>query len=82
MGFGERVTPNASRSRCDRQRPQLRDELQDVGEEVSRYGDLGQLERDIAPVTDDLRSELDSASFTLVSDQSLIGSGVARVRTK
>ena len=49
----------------------------DVGEEVSRYGDLGQRERDIAPVTDDLRSELDSASFTLVSDQSLIGSALA-----
>jgi hypothetical protein len=77
VGFAERVTPNASRSRCDRRRPQLRDKSQDVGEEVSRYGDLGQRERDIAPVTDDLRAELDTASFTLVSDQSLIGSALA-----
>jgi hypothetical protein len=33
-------------------------------------------------VADDLRADLDQLSFRLVSDQSLIGSGVASVRKK
>jgi hypothetical protein len=32
---------------------------QDVGEQISRNGDLGHLERDIAPMADDLRANLD-----------------------
>ena len=37
---------NASRCRCDRQRPQFRNEPQDVVEENFRNGDLGHLEGD------------------------------------
>jgi len=33
--------------------------VQDVGEKVSGNGDLGYLERDVAPVADDLRADLD-----------------------
>ena len=38
---------------------QFRDHPQDVGEQISRNGDLGHLERDIAPMADDLRADLD-----------------------
>jgi hypothetical protein len=55
---------------------------QDVGEQVSRNGDLSHLERDIAPVAHDLRANLDEFLLEVVSDQSLIGSGVASVRRK
>jgi hypothetical protein len=56
--------------------------LQDVSEEISRNGDLGHLECDIAAVAHDLRADLDELLFQGVSDQSLIGSGVASVRRK
>jgi hypothetical protein len=42
-------------------------------------GDLGHLERDVAAVADDLRTDLDRLPFRLGRDQSLIGSGVAAV---
>lgn len=35
------------------------DAAQDVGEQVAGNGDLGHLERDVAPVADDLRVDLD-----------------------
>jgi hypothetical protein len=44
-------------------------------------GDLGHLKGDIAAVADDLRADLDQL-LKLVSDQSLIASGVASVRKK
>lgn len=34
-------------------------ELQDVGEQAPRHGNLGHLEGDIAPVADDLGADLD-----------------------
>lgn len=49
---------------------------------VSRDSDLRLLEGDITPGVDDLGVDLDQFSLVLVSDQSLIGSGVARVRRK
>jgi hypothetical protein len=45
-------------------------------------GDLGHLEDNIAAVAHYLRADLDHFSVKLVSDQSLIGSGVASVRRK
>jgi hypothetical protein len=63
--------------------PQFGDQPQNVGEEVSWNRDLCHLERDIAFVADDLRADLDQLfSFRPVSDQSLVGSGVASVRRK
>jgi hypothetical protein len=50
---------NGSRCRCDRQRPQFRNEPQDVVEENFRNGDLGHLESDITPVAHDFRADLD-----------------------
>src|ERR1700720_306128 len=44
--------------------------------------DLGHLECDIAAVAHDLGADLDELLFQVVSDQSLIGSGVANVRRK
>ena len=41
------------------QRPQPGDQRQDVGEHLPRDRDLGHLERDVAPVADDLRADLD-----------------------
>ena len=74
----ERLTRSKSRVAV-----QFRDQSRDVGgEEVFRNGDLGHLERDIAPMADDLRADLDQLLLRLVSDQSLIGSGVANVRRK
>ena len=35
------------------------DAAQDVGEQVAGNDDLGHLERDVAPVADDLRADLD-----------------------
>jgi hypothetical protein len=40
-------------------RPEPVDAAQDVGEQVTGDGDLGHLERDVAPVADDLRADLD-----------------------
>ena len=42
-----------------RRRPQFRDQPQDVGEQISRDGDLGHLERDVTTVAHDLRANLD-----------------------
>jgi hypothetical protein len=53
------VRPNALRCRYDGWRPQLRDQPQDVGEQVSRNCDLRHLEGDVAAVADDLRANLD-----------------------
>ena len=56
----ERVTTEAHYAvDVTRRRPQFRDQPQDVGEQVSRNGDLGHLEGDIAAVADDLRADLD-----------------------
>ena len=63
-------------------RPQFRDEPQNLLEHLPWDGDLGHLEDDVAVVAHDLRADLDQLSFKLVSDQSLIGSGVASVRKK
>ena len=41
------------------QRPQPGDQRQDVGEHLPRDRDLGHLERDVAPVADDLGADLD-----------------------
>src|ERR1700751_15539 len=40
-------------------RPQLRDEPQDVGEEIFRDSTLGHLEGDVAAMAHDLRADLD-----------------------
>ena len=39
--------------------PQFRDEPQDVGEQISRNGNLSHLKRDTATVAHDLRADLD-----------------------
>jgi hypothetical protein len=49
----EGLTPSTRR----RRRSQLCDHAQDFGEEISRDGDLGHLEGDIAAVTDHLRTD-------------------------
>jgi hypothetical protein len=49
---------------------------------AAAVGDLGHLEDDVAAVAHDLRVDLDQLFLQLVSDQSLIGSGVASVRKK
>ena len=43
----------------DRRRSEPIDSAEDVGEQVTRDSDLGHLEDDVAPVADDLRSDLD-----------------------
>ena len=55
---------------------------QDVGEERLRNGDLGHLKADMAALLTTFAPILMSFSFRLVSDQSLIGSGVVSVRKK
>ena len=49
---------------------------------MSRNSDFSHLEGDLAAVVDDLGTDLDELLLRLLSDQSLIGSGVARVRRK
>ncbi len=51
--------PNTSRRRRIRWRPQLRDQPQYLGEQISRDSDLGHLEGDVAAVAHDLRADLD-----------------------
>src|SRR5580704_12868386 len=70
---------SASRRYGCRWWPQFRDQPQDVGKHISRDGDLGHLECDVAAMADDLRADFDELLLQVVSDQSLIGSGVARV---
>ena len=41
------------------------DPPQDFPKQVARHGNLGQLERDVPPVTDSLRSDLDQPSLSL-----------------
>jgi hypothetical protein len=48
-----------SRGRRIGRRPQLRDEPQDVGEEIFRDSDLGHLKGDIAAMAYDLRTDFD-----------------------
>jgi hypothetical protein len=55
--------------------------LPDAGEQAQRNGGLGHLEGGIAAAADDHWPILISFSFRLVSDDSLIGSGVASVQT-
>ena len=75
------MTAEPSRRRGIRWWPELRDQPQDLGEQHSRHGDLGHLEGNVAAVADELGADLDQL-LKLVSDQSLIGSGVASVRRK
>jgi hypothetical protein len=63
-------------------RPQFRNEPQNLLEHLSWDGDLSHLEDNIAAGAHNLRTDLDQFLFKLVSDQSLIGSGIARVRRK
>jgi hypothetical protein len=63
---------SASRRSDRRWRPQLRNQPQDIGEQNSGDGDWLTT---FAPI-------LMSLSFRIVSDQSLIGSGIASVRRK
>jgi hypothetical protein len=59
-------------------RGRFRDQpLNVVGQQISRDGDLAHLEGDIPAVADDFAPISMSFSFKLVSDQCLIGSGVA-----
>jgi hypothetical protein len=58
---------NALCGRNDRRRSQLRDEPQDVDEQVSGNGDLGQLEGDVAGVAHHLRADLDQPFFNTPS---------------
>jgi hypothetical protein len=51
-------------------------------EHLSWDGDPSHLEDNIAAGAHNLRTDLDQFLFKLVSDQSLIGSGIARVRRK
>jgi hypothetical protein len=46
-------------SRWRRWRPQAGDQCEDFLEHLSRHRDLGHLKRDVAPVADDLRADLD-----------------------
>jgi len=73
---------DVSRWRWWRLPPQFRDEPQNLLEHLPWDGDLGHLEGDRAAVADDLAPILINFSFKLVSNQSLIGSGVASVRRK
>jgi hypothetical protein len=50
--------------------PQFRDQPQDIGEQISRDGDLGHLECDVAAVANDLRADLDE--FLLQARQRLV----------
>jgi hypothetical protein len=61
------VVPSCRRGWC----PQPGDQQQDVAEHLSRHRDLSQLKRDIAPVVDDLRADL---------DQLLLEAGQRRIR--
>jgi hypothetical protein len=63
-------------------RPQFCDKPQNLLEHLPWDGVLGHLEGNMATVAHDLAPILISFSFRLVSDQSLIGSGVASVRRK
>jgi hypothetical protein len=51
--------PNTSRRRRIRRRPQLGDQPQYLGEQISRDSDLGHLEGNVAAVAHDLRADLD-----------------------
>jgi hypothetical protein len=53
------MASNASRCRGERRPAQFGDQPQDVGEQGPRNRDLGHLEGDVAPVADDLRTDLD-----------------------
>jgi hypothetical protein len=44
-----------------------------VGKQISRDGDLGHLERDVAAMADDLRANFDELLFQVVIDQSSHG---------
>jgi hypothetical protein len=50
---------NALRGRWIRWRSKFGNQPQDVGKQISRDGDLGHLESDVAPMADDLRADLD-----------------------
>ena len=63
-------------------RPQCRGELRDVGEEISWDRDFVQLENDESPYLTTFGPILISFSYSVVIDHFLIGSGVARVRSK
>jgi hypothetical protein len=56
---GTHDKPDASCRRWIRRRPEFGDQPQDLGEQHSRHGDLGHLERNVAAVTDDLGADLD-----------------------
>ena len=49
---------------------------------MSRNSDFSHLEGDLAAVVDDLGTDLDELLLRLLSDQSLIGAGVAGLHRK
>jgi hypothetical protein len=55
--LSERTTLGRILGRYDGPRPQFRDQPQDVDERMSRKGDLGHLEGDVAGIADDLRAD-------------------------
>jgi hypothetical protein len=69
-------------SRWCRRRPQPGDEHQDILKHLPRHSDLGELERDVAAVADDLAPILISFSRRLVSDHGSAALGITSVRMK
>ena len=61
---------------------QIIDQAQDFPEQFLRHGDLGQLERDVPAMADDLGADLDQLSRSVVNDQCSTSFGKANVRMK
>ena len=61
---------------------QFIDQPQDFPKQVHRHGDFRHLERDIATMADNLGSDLDQLSRSVVSDQYSTSFGNASVRMK
>jgi hypothetical protein len=59
----ERFTPRTPRTAAKGRRPELYDHPQNVSEQISRNGDLRQLEGDIAAVSDRLCADFDQLLF-------------------
>jgi hypothetical protein len=65
-----------------RRRPQPGNLHQDLREHLSRHGDLGHMERDVAAMADELGVDLDQFLARLVSDHGSAVLGSASVRMK
>jgi hypothetical protein len=75
LGFWSNAKQSSTSGRCGwRCRSQFRDQPQDIGQQSSRSGDLGNLEGDITALADDPRADLDElyqVSLTMTDRPSL-----------